>query len=73
MPKKNPFVNCKSRKRKRLFCPSTMVRYDNASYAYNTLWVCKICLKCLLSREAAEGHVINCNTQTKQKKPNYKK
>jgi len=64
---KNPFVNSKSRKRRRgrapknppkekLFCPRTMIRYDNAPDEYPTKWVCKICLKCILSEAAVVKH-----------------
>jgi len=61
MPK-NPFVNCKLRKwrkirgpvprpQEKLFCPRTMVRYDNLPSGYNTIWICKMCLIFLLSEE----------------------
>jgi len=76
MPK-NPFVNCKSRKRRKirgpvprpqekLFCPRTMVRYDNSPSEYSTLWACKMCLKCLLNEDAVRNHLINCNDLTKK-------
>ncbi|KAL4083477.1 hypothetical protein QTP88_028793 [Uroleucon formosanum] len=62
MSDKNPLENSKeSCEENTLFCPSTMVRYDNVSNEYSTLWVCKICITCLLSRQAVERHVINCN------------
>ncbi|CAH1733317.1 uncharacterized protein LOC126551735 [Aphis gossypii] len=74
---KNPLMNCKSRKQRKntgpilepkekLFCPRTMVRYDNTKTVYSTVWSCKMCLKILLSEEAARSHVINCNDK-KQK------
>jgi len=51
------------------YCPSTIVRYDNSLNGYSILWVCRMCLKCLLSREAVEEYIINCNTQTQQGPP----
>jgi len=76
---KNPFVNCKSRKRRKmrvmlpkpqekLFCPRTMVRYDNSPNDYGTVWVCKMCLKCVLSEEAVKQHLINCNAVSRKDK-----
>ncbi|KAL4141825.1 hypothetical protein QTP88_004382 [Uroleucon formosanum] len=69
---KNPFVNCKSRKRRKaripiaqpkekLFCPRTMVRYDGSHDDYPTKWVCKMCLKCILNEEAVTKHLTNCS------------
>lgn len=69
---KNPFVNCKSRKRrkqrvvvpkpqKKAYCPRTMVRYDDSPNLYSTLWVCKMCLKVILSEEAVTQHLTICN------------
>ncbi|KAF0763308.1 C2H2-type domain-containing protein [Aphis craccivora] len=74
---KNPFVNCKSRKRRKiripvprpqvkLFCPRSMVRYDNSPSGYNTIWACKMCLLCLLSEDAVRNHLINCNDSIKK-------
>ncbi|XP_025206803.1 uncharacterized protein LOC112602761 [Melanaphis sacchari] len=79
MPK-NPFVNCKSRKRRKarapiskpkekLFCPRTMVRYDNSPSDYGTIWVCKMCLVCMLSEDAVKKHLTNCNALSKKDKP----
>lgn len=76
---KNPFVNCKSRKRRKargpiprpqekLFCPRTMVRYDNSPSGYSPIWACKMCMRCLLSEDAVNNHLINCNTSTKKDK-----
>lgn len=69
MPK-NPFVNCKSRKRRRarvvvkqepkVYCPRTMVRYDNAPNEYKTMFVCKMCMTCVLSESALNSHIIRC-------------
>lgn len=72
---KNPFVNCKSRKRRKQrvvinksqpngYCPKTMVRYDNSPNEYTTAWVCKMCLKFLLSENAAKDHSKVCNTKS---------
>lgn len=76
---KNPFVNCKSRKRRKttatskakkskpkLFCPRTMVRYDNSPNEYGTVFVCKMCLTCVLSEVAARAHVLRCNDSNKR-------
>jgi len=77
---KNPFVNCKSRKRRKnrvpipkpsdkLFCPRTMVRYDNSPSGYSPIWACKMCLSCLLSEEAVKKHLIKCNATVKKDAP----
>lgn len=74
---KNPFVNCKSRKRRKirvmvqkpatkLFCPRTMVRYDNAPNEYGTVFVCKMCFTCVLSENAVRAHVLRCNDTNKK-------
>ncbi|CAI6365609.1 unnamed protein product [Macrosiphum euphorbiae] len=80
MPK-NPFVNCKSRKRRKirrvptitpkekLFCPRTMVRYDGSHSDYPTKWVCKMCLKVVLSEEAVKNHLNNCSGQSNRAIP----
>jgi len=78
---KNPFVNCKSRKRRKvrapivkpkekLFCPRTMVRYDNCPTAFSTIWVCKMCLRSMLSEDAVNNHLITCNALTRRDKVN---
>jgi len=72
---KNPFIDCKSRKRrkprvmpisvpkeKRPFCPRTMVRYDECISEYKTAWVCKMCLKVVLNVNAIPLHIENCAT-----------
>lgn len=72
---KNPFVNCKSRKRRRpkvlldqqcpkLFCPITMVRFDSSPNEYCTMWVCKMCKACLLSESAVRKHIEKCKAVT---------
>lgn len=77
MPK-NPFVNCKSRKRrkirvvvpkpaKKLYCPRTMVRYDNVPNEYGTVFMCKMCFTCVLRENAVDAHVIRCNDANKKK------
>ncbi|XP_060866404.1 zinc finger and SCAN domain-containing protein 10-like [Metopolophium dirhodum] len=77
---KNPFVNCKSRKRRKirvpsikpkekLFCPRTMVRYDGSHSDYPTKWICKMCLKCILSEEAVTSHLTNCSGQSNRAIP----
>lgn len=78
---KNPFVNCRSRRRRRttknpinkpkekLFCPRSMVRYDNSPNEYSTKWVCKMCLKCILSEAAVVNHLTNCSAMTNQDLP----
>lgn len=69
---KNPFVNCKSRKRRkprvvnsipkgeRPYCPRTMVRYDNTLVEYSTIWVCKMCTKMILKEKALLNHIEEC-------------
>ncbi|CAH1714639.1 uncharacterized protein LOC114132035 [Aphis gossypii] len=77
---KNPFVNCKSRKRRKnrgpiprpqekLYCPRTMVRYDNSQCGYSPVWACKMCLCCLLSEKAVKEHLIKCNASSKKDGP----
>ncbi|XP_001952185.1 uncharacterized protein LOC100165823 [Acyrthosiphon pisum] len=77
---KNPFVNCKSRKRRKirvptikpkekLFCPRTMVRYDKTPGDYPTKWVCKMCLKCVLSEAAVTNHLTTCSGQSNRAIP----
>jgi len=77
MPPKHPFMDCKSRKQRKksipttkpkekLFCPRTMIRYDGSHGDYPTKWVCKMCLKMLLSQEAVTNHLANCSGQTRQ-------
>ncbi|XP_060858583.1 uncharacterized protein LOC132935956 [Metopolophium dirhodum] len=77
---KNPFMTCKSRKRRKnrvpptapvekLFCPRTMVRYDGSHSDYPTKWICKMCLKVLLSEAAVNNHLTNCLGQTRQSNP----
>ncbi|XP_003245237.1 uncharacterized protein LOC100571294 [Acyrthosiphon pisum] len=77
---KNPFMNCKSRKRRKarnpppapkekLYCPRTMVRYDKSFKDYPTKWVCKMCLKILLSENAVKNHLTNCNAHSRQPEP----
>lgn len=72
---KNPFVNCKSRKRRKPrvvnnqtqpkgYCPKTMVRYDDSPNEYKTTWVCKMCLKFLLSEKACKDHLKICNAKS---------
>lgn len=66
---KNPFVNCKSRKRRkknvvikqnpRGYCPQSMIRYDGS--VLGTVWLCKMCLTCILTEEAVRTHLSKCN------------
>ena len=56
--------------RERPYCPRTMVRYDGSLEPYPTRWVCKMCLKILLTKRAARSHVINCNTRSSQNQTN---
>lgn len=78
MMSKNSFVNiCKSRKRRKLrgpisrpqeklFCPRTIVRYDDSPGGYSSIWVYKMCLGCLLSGDTVRNHLIKCNVSTKK-------
>ncbi|CAI6371710.1 unnamed protein product [Macrosiphum euphorbiae] len=52
--------------KKKLFCPPTMVRYDCDKLDYPTRWVCKICLRMLLSEEAVANHLNNCRKKPRQ-------
>lgn len=74
MPK-NPIVNRKSREQRKtqgpvarpqehLFCPPTMVRYDETTTGYDTIWACKMCIQFLLSEEAVRTHILICNKST---------
>lgn len=79
MSPKNPFVNRKSRKygKKRVvvlkepkpYCPSTMVRYDNSPNEYSTVFVCKMCMACVLSENALKSHIIRCREELKKAAP----
>jgi len=42
------------------FCPRSMIRYDGAIGEYRTRWVCKMCLRCCLTQDAAEQHLFTC-------------
>lgn len=76
---KNPFVNCKSRKRRkarvvnsipkeeRPYCPRTMVRYDNTLIGYPTVWVCKMCMRMVLKEEALIPHIDECKKNFNKK------
>lgn len=77
---KNPFVNCKSRKRRKprvavnkldpkLFCPRTMVRFDDSPNEYQTMWFCKMCMSCLLSESAVLRHTEKCKEVTHKPVP----
>lgn len=78
MPK-NPFVNCKSRKRRKKrvivrqvpkgYCPRTMVRYDDSPNEYKTMFVCKMCMTCVLSENALNAHIIRCKEAFKKSEP----
>ncbi|XP_022164463.1 zinc finger protein MSN4-like [Myzus persicae] len=79
---KNPFV-CKTRRRKKAkttptpivkpkekaFCPRSMVRYEGSPNDYSTKWVCKMCLKCLLSEAAVLNHVASCTSSSRPQLP----
>lgn len=76
---RQPFMDCKSRKRRKRkmycikpkyqgYCPHSMVRYDNSVNIPTPVWVCKLCLKCLLSEKAVHDHLLICTTK-KQKQP----
>jgi len=69
MPKQKSSAKSKKSHKYGPYCPSTMMRHENSHEEYSTLWFCRMCLKCLLSREAVEEHIINCNTQTQQESP----
>ncbi|CAI6342770.1 unnamed protein product [Macrosiphum euphorbiae] len=78
---KNPFMNCKSRKRRKnknvptlqpkekLLCPRTMVRYDGSHADYPTKWVCKMFLKELLSEAAVKNHLNTCSALNREPEP----
>ncbi|VVC42358.1 Zinc finger C2H2-type,Zinc finger, RING/FYVE/PHD-type [Cinara cedri] len=67
---------CKSKKGKtnktnkppKLYCPLAMVRYDGGKNGYSTMWVCKICLLCCLSDDAATQHSSKCRASFKLQK-----
>lgn len=81
MSNKNPFVNCKSRKRRRpkkvirprteedKKCPRTMVKYTNSPNEYKTLWICKMCFTAVLSEAAVTVHVAQCKEASKKPPP----
>ncbi|XP_015367423.1 PREDICTED: uncharacterized protein LOC107164204 [Diuraphis noxia] len=49
-----------SKPKEKRYCPRSCVRYDNTIFC-PTLWVCRMCLKCLLSLDACKNHVKICN------------
>jgi len=50
----------------KLFCPRTMVRYDDTPNEYKTIFVCKMCLTCVLSEDAVKPHIMRCNEANKK-------
>ncbi|CAI6371801.1 unnamed protein product [Macrosiphum euphorbiae] len=54
--------------KKKLSCPLTMVRYycDILDYPTTYIWVCKICLRMILSEEAVSNHLNNCSKKHRQ-------
>lgn len=76
MADKNPFITCKSRKKRKRraftkdedkpYCPSAMVRYDGGKRGYPTLWACKMCMTCCLSDIAAAQHSLDCRKKTRE-------
>ncbi|CAI6352330.1 unnamed protein product [Macrosiphum euphorbiae] len=55
--------------KEKLFCPRTMVRYDGSHSDYPTKWICKMCLKVILSEEAVKNHLIKCSIQCNRAMP----
>lgn len=50
----------------KLLCPRTMVRFNYTPHEeYPCLWVCKMCLKVLLSESAVRIHIKTCNDVAK--------
>lgn len=41
-------------------CPRIMVRYDNTPNEYKTMFICKMCMTCVLSEGALGSHIIRC-------------
>lgn len=76
MADKNPFVKCKSRKKRKkriyikpevkLYCPSAMVRYDGGKNGFPTMWACKMCLACCLSDITAAQHSMDCRKHIRE-------
>lgn len=82
MSNKNPFVNCKSRKRRKINnfihkpkteaekkCPRTMVMYTNSPNEYKTVWFCKMCLTAVLNEATVSLHVAKCKDANKKPPP----
>lgn len=75
MAPKNPFVNCKSRKRRKarvvrkqpkVYCPRSMVRYDDSPNEYKTIFVCKMCMTCVLDENSVAAHIQRCAEEFKK-------
>lgn len=76
MAPKNPFVNCKSRKKRKMkviaqkqpktYCPRSMVRYDDSPNEYKTIFVCKMCMTCVLDENAVPAHIKRCTEEYKK-------
>ncbi|VVC33866.1 Zinc finger C2H2-type,SET domain [Cinara cedri] len=87
MPNKNPFLKTGKRKRRnrkktenttkpddKPFCPRLMVRYDqseNSTIGYKVIWVCKMCMKCILHEDAVLTHLQRCKIQFKNRTTFY--
>lgn len=71
---RHPFMDCKSRKRRKRnnnkpknqgYCPQTMIKYDKSPSVPKPVWVCKLCLRCLMSENAVRKHILTCNVKKK--------
>ncbi|VVC31053.1 Zinc finger C2H2-type [Cinara cedri] len=86
MANKNPFLKTGKRKRKKAkknvetkpdqkpFCPRLMIRYDqpdNSTIGYKTVWVCRMCMKCVLHEGAVQSHLQKCKVEFKNKTTVY--
>lgn len=83
MPK-NPFVNCKRRKRKtsKVVVPKVIPKVEPGTLTYcprsmvkyqnvpefGTVWVCKTCRTCLLSGHLVVSHVAECKREYNMKR-----
>lgn len=65
MPPKKKFAKNINKKvnQKKKYCPRLMVRYDDTQTDYKTVFVCKICVTCILKESAVAEHLLRCKEE----------
>jgi hypothetical protein len=78
---KNPFVNCKSHKQRKirdpivkpkekLFCPHTMVKFGNEQFEIKSMGIYKMLLKSLFGEVTDYKDLTICNTLSRSDEAN---